>query len=499
MRDIEEVLRLSQSFSARAIARSLAISPTTVSDYLRRAAAAGVSYPLPAHADADWLERRLYPPAPPSGSQRPEPDWTWVHAELRKKHVTLDLLWREYKQAHPEGYQYSHFCELYRHWARRIDVTMRQIHIPGEKVFVDYAGTHLEVIDAGSGEIKPAQLFVAACGASNYTYAEATWTQSLEDWLGSHVRAFEFFGGVPKVVVPDNLKSGVNKPCYFSPEINPSYLELARHYGVVILPARVAKPKDKAKVESAVLVASRWIIAALRNQRFFSLAELNTRIAQLLIRLNERPFKKLPGCRKSVFTATEQVALTPLPRTRYTFADWMLRRAGIDYHVEIFGHYYSVPYTLAKQQLDARITAHTVEIFLRGKRVASHVRSRIKGGHSTQDAHMPAAHLRFKNYTPDRFLKDAQRIGPHTHAVIKHLLSKRKHPEQGFRACLGVLRLGHQHSGAKLEAACDYALQINAPNFRSIASILKNGLTSSQAQTSLLPAHDNVRGPTYYH
>jgi transposase len=300
-------------------------------------------------------------------------------------------------------------------------------------------------------------------------------------------------------VVPDNLKSGVTKPCYFSPQINPSYLELARHYDVAILPARVAKPRDKAKVESAVLVASRWIIAALRNHRIFSLAELNGRIAQLLTRLNERPFKKLPGCRKSTFIAIEQAALAPLPATRYTFADWMARRAGIDYHVEIFGHYYSVPHTLAKQQLDARVAAHTVEIFHRGKRVASHVRSRIKGAHTTQDAHMPAAHLRFKNYTPERFVNDAQRIGPHTVAVIKHLLSKRKHPEQGFRACLGVLRLARQHSNAKLEAACQYAVQINAPNFRSIASILKNGLASNPAQTSLLPAHDNVRGATYYH
>lgn len=346
MRKIEEVLRLHHECgrSNREIARAVRASPTTVAEYLRRARLADLSWPLPEGLNERALAAALFPPQAPSRVKRPEPDWAAVHRQVGRSGVTLDLLWQEYRETHPEGYQYSTLCERYRAFAQALPVTLRQSHAPGERLFLDYSGQTVMVIDPATGEERPAQIFVAVLGASNYTYVEATWTQGLADWLGSHVRCFEFLGGVPELLVPDNLKSGVTHPSRYEPDLNPCYQELAAHYGTAMLPARVRKPRDKAKVEAGVLLAQRWILARLRSQRFFSLAELNGAIRPLLRDLNARPFKKLPGSRQSVFEALDRPALKPLPVTRYELAEWKVATVGIDYHVELERHYYSVPY-----------------------------------------------------------------------------------------------------------------------------------------------------------
>jgi transposase len=422
---------------------------------------------------------------------------------MRRKSVTLDLLWQEYKADHPDGYRYSWFCEHYRQWTGRLSVSMRQTHTPGEKLFVDYAGQTLPIIDGTTGEIRQAQLFVAVLGASNYTYAEVTWTQKMPDWTGSHVRTFEFIGGVPEILVPDNLKSGVKHASYYDPVLNPTYQDLARHYGVAVLPARPHKPKDKAKVEGGVLIVERWILARLRNQRFFSLAEANRAIAELLESLNQRLFKKLPGCRHSAFLEMDRPALQPLPQNRYEYAEWKTVRVGIDYHVEGDGHYYSVPYRLARRQMEMRTTATTVELFYRGSRVAAHARSPLKGRHTTINEHMPPSHQAIAGWNDQRLLDWAQRIGSHTEATVQVMLGSRKHPQQSYRACLGVLRLAKSFGNERLDAACARALKLNAASYRSIHSILKNGLDRSRpattTQASLPLEHANVRGPEYYH
>ncbi|MGB5568174.1 MAG: IS21 family transposase, partial [Sedimenticolaceae bacterium] len=405
MRKIQEVLRLkwSQGLSNRQIAKACGIARPTVGEYLRRAAEAGLAWPLPAGLDEANLERQLFPPPPSLPAQvRGEPDWSLVHQELRRKGVTLFLLWQEYRETHPEGYQYSWFCDHYRAWQGKLDVVMRQDHRAGEKLFVDYAGQTMPVVDRGTGEIREAEIFVAVLGASNYTYAEATWTQGLPDWIGSHRRAFAFLGGVPELVVPDNLRAGVSKAHRYEPDTNPTYHDMASHYGVAVLPARVRRPRDKAKVEAGVLVVERWIVAALRHRTFFSLAELNAAIGRLLEKLNARPFKKLPGSRQQHFDSLDKPALQPLPAAPYEYAEWKKARVHIDYHVAVEGHYYSVPYALIKKQLDVRITQNTLECFYRGNRVASHRRSQQKGRHTTVPAHMPESHRQAGEWTPQR-------------------------------------------------------------------------------------------------
>ena len=504
MRKIEEVLRLhfERGRTQREIATAVKVARATVGDYLRRARMASIGWPLPGGMTESMLEALLFPPLPASQVKRPEPDWAMVHREMGRKGVTLGLLWQEYREQFPEGYQYSAFCQHYGAFARALPVTLRQSHAPGERLFVDYSGQTVPVIDPATGEIRQAQIFVAVLGASSYTYVEATWSQSLADWTGSHVRCFEFLGGVPELLVPDNLKSGVTTPNYYDPELNPTYHDLARHYGIAVLPARVRKPRDKAKVEAGVLLAQRWILARLRHQRFFSLDEINRAIRMLLAELNRRPYKKLPGSRQSVFETIDRPALKPLPATRYEFAEWKIVTAGIDYHVEITGHYYSVPYRHARQKLDVRFTASTVEIFKKGERVASHVRSFAKGRHTTLDEHLAPAHQKVAGWNSQRFLDWGARVGPHVQAAIDHLLRSRAHPQQGYRAALGILRLAKTYGGDRLEAACERAFRIHAVTWRSIDSILKNGLdrqTRKAAQANLPLDHANVRGAEYYH
>ena len=506
VRKIREVLRLrfETGLSGRQVAASLQMARSTVGEYERRFTAAGLTWPLSASLSDSELERRLFPPSPAVPTDtRPVPDWSVVHQELRRPGVTLALLWDEYRAEHPLGFAYSWFCQHYRAWAGKLDLVMRQTHRAGEKLFVDYAGQTAEIIERTTGEVRTAQLFVAVLGASSYTYAEATWTQGLSDWIGAHTRAFAFFGGVSEIVVPDNLRSGVSRACRYEPDINPTYAELARHYGVAVVPARVRKPRDKAKAESGVQVVERWILAALRHRTFFSLAELNAAIAQLLTRLNARPFKKLPGSRRTAFEQIDQPALRPLPVAPYVYATWKKVRVHIDYHVELDGHYYSVPYALVKQQLEARLSERTVEVFHKGQRVASHVRSPLKGRHTTTPEHMPKAHREYAAWTPQRLVHWAEQSGPATAGVIGHILAHRPHPQQGFRSCLGILRLGERYGTDRLEAACRRALRLNACRYKSIASILERGLDRQplpEPQELNLPAaHDHVRGPGYYH
>ena len=504
MRKIEEVLRLHFECGRnnREISQSVQASPTTVGDYLRRAKLAGIGWPLPAGMTERELEARLFPTLLSSKVKRPEPDWATIHREQGKKGITLDLLWQEYREQHPDGYQYSAFCKYYLNFSRSLPVTMRQSHAPGERLFVDYSGQTVPVIDPATGEVRQAQIFVAVLGASNYTYVEATWSQSLPDWIGSHVRCFEFMGGVPVLLVPDNLKSGVTSPIFYDPELNPTYQDMARHYRVAVLPARVKKPRDKAKVEGAVLLAQRWILARLRHQSFFSLAELNRAIQSWLTQLNERPFKKLPGSRRSVFMEVDLPVLNPLPMARYEYADWKSATVGIDYHVEVAGHYYSVPYRYARQKVEVRFTDGTVEVFKKGERIASHLRSTAKGRHTTTEAHLAPAHRKVAGWNSQRFLDWAGKIGPHTQATVDHLLHVRAHPQQAYRTCLGLMRLAKTYGNERLEAACERALRIQAVTWRSIDSILKHGLdrqVKAATQASLPLDHANVRGPGYYH
>ena len=505
MRKIREVLRLrALGQSPGAIAQSLQVGQNTVRRYAGRAEAAGLGWPLPPDVGDEALEALLFPPPRAAGTARPVPDWAEVQRELRRRGVTLQLLWLEYKAVHPDaGYQYTQFCEHYRRWRDRLDPVLRQEHRAAEKVFVDYAGQTVPVVDPATGEMREAQIFVGVLGASNFTFVEATWTQALPDWIGSHVRMFAYMGGVPDAVVPDNLRSGVSKPCFYDPDINPTYQDLAVHYGTSVLPARPRHPRDKAKVESGVLVAERWILAPLRNHTFFSLAELNREIRRLLDTLNDRPFQQLEGTRRSQFEAFERGALRPLPSAPFEIAERRTARANIDYHVDVLGHFYSVPYQLVRRSVEVRITSSGIEIFHDGRRVAAHMRSFRKGRFTTDPGHRPKAHAEHLEWTPSRIIRWAEKTGPKAAALVQHVLDSRPHPEHGYRACLGILRLGKRYGPERLEAACARALHIGGTTYRSVKSILEHGLDTEpfeDQQTTLnLPKdHPHLRGPDYY-
>jgi transposase len=503
MRKVGEIFRLSAECrkTNREIARSCGISHTVVNDYLSRAREAGLSYEEMLKMSEPEVVERLKAGSGSGKTSRPQPDWRKVYEELKKKSVTLTLLWEEYKEAHPEGYQLSQFYEYFGRWKKKLDLSLRQTHRAGEKMFVDYAGQTIPVIEAETGKVRQAQIFVAVLGASNYTFSEASWDQGLASWTGSHIHAFEYFEGVPEIVVPDNLKSGVSKTCRYEPDLNPVYHDMAVHYGTAVIPARVAKPKDKAKVEVGVQVVERWILAALRNRKFFSLHDLNAALGELLEKLNGRPFKKLEGSRKSWFEAIERPALKALPEARYELAEWKKARVNIDYHVELEGHYYSVPYGLVQEEVELRYTARTVEIFFRGKRIASHLRDHRPGRHTTQTEHMPKNHREYLEWSPSRILGWAASLGEATGQIAGEILTRREHPEQGYRSCLGILRLGKLYGRDRLEAASRRALAIGAASYKSIRSILENGLDREavpEAQPAQTLQHPNLRGQGYY-
>lgn len=502
MRTIREVLRLgfSGSLSLRDIGRSLRVTHPTVQKYVQAAKDAGLDWPGITAMDDEAL-RKVICAKPQREPDRPLPDYGYIHQELKKQSVTINLLWQEYKAANPDGYQETQFRRYYYEFVKRLKVSMRQRHKFGEAMFVDYAGQTVPIYDRVTGAVTQAQIFVAVLGASNYTYAEATPDQTLASWIGSHVRAFEYFQGVSHKIVCDNLKSGVTSACRYEPDLNPTYNDLAAHYGTVVLPARVAKPKDKAKVEGGVLIVERWILAALRNRKFFSLGELNEAIRELLIRLNQRLFKKLPGSRESVFKEHELPALKKLPPQPYEYAQWKKARVNIDYHIELNGHYYSVPFTLVHEEVDVRYTANTVEICHSGRRIASHVRSTLRGRHTTIREHMPRSHQEYLDWTPTRIVEQAKKIGRHTGDLVEHILGSRQYPQQGYRTCLGIIRLAKAYTAVRLEGACQRALGIGAHSYRSVVSILKAGLDQQPLQPKAKQpsiAHDNIRGGGYF-
>ncbi len=506
MRKIKEILRLffDLQLSKRKIANSTGVARPTVADYISRAKAAGLTWPLPADMDEATLETLLFPSAN-KNTQGPKcmPDFEKVHLELKEKGVTLQILWEEYKGVHQQdGYEYSQFCELYRQWKQTLRVSLRQEYKFGDKMFVDYAGKTVPIMDPETGQIRQAEVFVGVLGASNYTYAEAFESQSLPNWISAHVNAFGYFGGTPRIITPDNLKSGVVKPCRYEPDINPTYLDMANHYGCVIIPARVRKPKDKPKAEAAVRVVTMWIIAALRKHTFFSLAELNGEIRRLLEILNAKDMKKLKTTRKELFLNEKQF-LRPLPAERYEFAEWIKTVVNFDYHVEVADHYYSVPYTYIKKEIEVRLTLRTVEFIYKGRRIASHERSNEKGKMTTLPEHRPMSHQMVLGWTPSSVLDHARNnIGSSAVSVFEKLLGEVSHQEKGTKSCIGIISLVNKFSAARVEAACERSLVINSVSYKSIRSILQTGrdkiaLSVQQGEVAAV-AHENIRGSGYF-
>ncbi len=503
MRKIREVLRmrLDRKASVREIARACNIGRTTAQEYVHRAAAAGLSWPLPQELTDSALTHLLFPPRPTKEEPaRPMPDWQEVQRRLTKKGMTLLLMWQRYREDHPDGYGYSRYAGLYREWLGTTDVRMLQHHKAGQKVFVDWAGLKIGITDPRTGAMAQASLFVAAMGASHYIFTRAYENEQLPNWLEGHVEAFEFFGAVPELAVPDNPKTGVEKACRYEPTLNPSYADLAQHYGIAVVPARVRKPRDKPKVENAVLQVERWVIAPLSDQKFFSVAEVNEAIAVKLAELNDKLMKGPGLSRKQFFELEDLPAMRPLPASRYRFAEWKRAKVAPDYHLEVDGHLYSVPFTLVGKHVDVRMASTTVEVFLAGKRVAAHLRAFGRRRNTTEPTHMPERHRRMAEWSPERFTEWASRTGPQTAAFIEALLVGKVHPENAFRMCFGVLGFEKQVGKARLEAACARALATGALSYQSIKSILDKGLESLVPTQELarLPEHENVRGGDYY-
>ena len=511
MRKIKEVLRLrfELKLDQRQIARSCSIAASTVHEYLRRAEAAGLSWPLPEDWNDDRLEAKLFRYTERRRPEKAAPDFAAIHEQLRThKHLTLQLAWEEYREANPEGYRYSRFCELYHRWRKKLDIIMRQQHKGGEKAFIDWAGSTIPIHDRNTGAIWQAPLFVAALGASSYTWAEATRDQQMESWLTAHMHAFEYWGGVPTLTVPDNTKTGVTRACRYDPDLNPTYQNFALHYGFGVVPARPYKPRDKGIVENAVQVAQRWIIAALRHHKFFSLEEANAAIRELLERLNHRPFRKRlmpePGAsRASEFARLDKPALKPLPAEAFDMSEWSRARVNIDYHVLFDANLYSVPYNLVHEVVEIRSTPLTVEILHKGARITSHVRARGQGHVATHNEHRPKSHQAHVEWTPSRIIAWARTIGPHTARLVERIMADKPHPEMGYRACLGIIRLAGKYSHARMEAAAERAVLTGACRYASVESILKNSLDRQPLESSSPPPspptpHDNIRGAEYF-
>lgn len=504
MKKIREILRLRFALGRthRDIAVSCGLSSSTVGECLARCKREGISWPLPEELTDSELEHRVYRLEPCKDDVRPLPDWRYVHTELRRRdaHVSKFCLWEEYRKAHENGYEYSWFCREYRRWMATIEPVMRKQHRGGYATYVDYAGDTVKVVDAETGEIRQAQVFIGVLGASNYTYAEAAWSQDLASWVGAHIRMFEFFGGTTEVVVPDNLLSGVKKADFYDPVINPTYQKLAEHYNIAVLPTRKRKPRDKAKVENAVLVVERWILAKLRNVTFYSLDQLNEAIDVLLEELNNRPFQKLPGCRREAFEELDRPKLASLPARRFEMAEWKRATVHIDYHIQVAGNFYSVPYQLVRQPVEVRLTASVVEVLHDGKRVALHRRSWKQGHTFTLPEHMPEHHREVTGWTPAVMAHRAKRVGPSTERLVTAILDSRQHPETGVRSCLGVLGLARKHGNERLELACKRAVEVGALNSGFVKQLLKNGLESAAkvAQPTTVIEHENIRGEEHY-
>ena len=512
MRRVREMLRLSldAGLATREVARRTGVAASTLREMFRRFEKSGLAWPLPLDlADAD-LEARLYGEAGTKQGhrRRAEPDWAALNRELKRKHVTLQILWDEYIEANPDGYRYSRFCDLYRGWEARLPVTMRQTHLGGDKLFVDYAGDKVPVIvDPRTGQTRGAHIFVAVMGGSSLSFACASWTETLGDWIDAHARAFAYFGGAARLIVPDNPKTAVIRASLYDPQINRTYAEMAAHYDTAVLPARPRRPRDKAKVEAAVRIVERWLLGALRHRRFGSLAEVDAAIAELLVQLNDRRVLRHIGrTRRQLFEEIDAPKLRPLPAEPYVLAEWRVRKVGLDYHVDVDGHFYSVPHRHARASVEVRLTLRTVEVFLKGERIAAHMRGSGDGKHTTVTEHMPSSHRRYSDWTIERIIREAERIGPSAVMLCQLILEHRPHPEQGFRTCLGIVRLAKPFGPARLEAACLRALQVGARNYGSVKSILDNRLDGQPVRRArggeddgLTILHPNIRGSGHYH
>lgn len=509
MRKIREILRLKfgdPPSSHREIALATLVSPATVADLWLRFKAAGLQWPLADNLGDVALEEKLYPSKRLGAvSDKVPPDWRFIHAERKKKNVTLALLWEEYKAPHQEkGYEYSAFCEGYRAWRGTLNLSMRQVHVYGEKCFVDFTGQTVPIVNPTTGEVTQAQVFVGVLGGSSYTYVEALPSQDLACWISAHVNMVTFFGGCPRVVVPDNLKSGVKDPEFYEPDINPTYQSWAEHYQITVLPARVRRPKDKAKAEVGVQLVQRWILAALRNRTFYSISELNEAIDGLQDRLNRKAFKKMPGSREQMFLERERSQLRPLPKQPYDLGIWSGEiKVPFDYHVTVDGRLYSVPYQLADKRVRVRLSALLVEIFHEGLRHASHRRLFGEGPAATVPDHMPSNHRAYSEWTPQRVLAWAGEIGESVNQLCQGILVRKTHPEQGFRACLGVIQLSKRYGREPLMAACSKCVRIRAFSYKSVKLMLSKNLqdrpdpdTSDAPVTTEL--HENIRGAAYY-
>ena len=503
MKKIKEVLRLKYEvgLSNRAIAGACKISNSTVGDYLRRAANAGLRWPLGELGD-DELDRKLFPEDQPiqSEPEYPIPDWAKINTDKRQKGVTLRLLWQEYKEQYPNGYQYSQFCEHYQRWKKQqVEPSMHKEHKGGEEMEVDYAGLKMHMIDPETGEVIKISVFVATLPASNYLYAEPHLNEDQKNWNNGHARAFEYFGGVVKIVVPDNLKTGITKPNYYEPGVNLAYQDLAEYYKFAVLPARVRKPKDKGAVENGVQNVERWVIAPLRNCQFFSFHEVQTAIRVQLEVLNNRTMQGSGQSRRQEFEAIDLPNLRPLPERPYEYAEWKIATVHIDYHVEFENHLYSVPFHLIHQRVEIRATEKMVEIFHQGKSVAIHPRNYRKARYSTQQAHMPANHQFITEINSDKLLEWAEKIGPHTLTLIQAALKSRDYPEQAYRTCLGILKLAKKYSPVHMETACQIIFESKVFSYKSLEQelIFLQKKPASQG-VEALPTHENIRGAEYY-
>lgn len=498
MRMIKEVLRLFHSccVSKKQISKTLGCSRGAVYEYISRAEAAGLSWPLPDGLDDGQLEQRLFPPVAKQ-HVRPLPDFNYIHTELKKKGVTLGLLWGEYREEYPDGLGFSQFCEHYSRFANSLNLVMRQEHKAGDKVFSDFAGKTLLITNPETRLTEPAYLFVTALGASNFIFADLFWNQSVESWCNGHARAFEYYGGCPKFCIPDNPKPVVTKACPYEPDLNPNFAQMAAHYDIVVTPARVRRPKDKAAVEAAVGLTTRWVLAVLRKRTFFSLAEARAAVRELVDKLNDRPFKKMPGSRRSLFESIERPALKPLPPVRYEYADFKKSSVNIDYHIEYDKHFYSVPYQYRGEVVEVRATATTIEIFRRGKRIAAHPRSFVVNKATTLNEHRPKSHQQYGDWAPERLINWAGKIGPSTVSLVEAIMARQKYPELGYRSCLGILRLSKKFTDDRLEAACNRALAIRGLSYKSVKSILDSNLDQRPLPESphqLAIVHGNIRG-----
>ena len=508
MRKLKEILRLKYQaeLSHRKIGVSLSISPGTVSTYINRAKLMGIeSWPLPTHWDDVKLNKQFIQTKIKPRTAIPLPNWLMFHPQLKKKGVTKQLLWQEYIERNPDNhYSYPQMCRIYKDWLSIQQPSMRQVHQYGEKLFIDYCGPTLPITDPETGERHGAQIFVAVMGGSNYTFAEATSSQKLEDWVMSHVRAFQFFGAVPDIIVPDNLRSATTRACKYDPDLNPTYQQLAAHYNVTIIPARPLRPKDKAKAENGVLIVERWIMAVLRHETFYSLMQLNLRISELLIRLNTKKFQKLPGNRVSEYHTHELPAMRPLPLIDYQYTFIKKVRVNVDYHVEVNQHYYSVPYGLLRQKIEAHVSDKMVKMYHQNQLVAQHLRAQRIGGYSTLVEHMPKSHQDYATWTPERLKEWAGKLGDAVLQWVEHKLASHLHPQQSGKVCFGLLSLSKHYPQSRLNAACQRALDTGCYRLENIKIILKKNLDKAVYEAEPIDRlagikHDNVRGQGYYH